>query len=559
MEAVHARKSCTPVKSYLICAIPRTGSYLLCEMLAATGVAGNPNEYFSDSYQRHWAARWGTADYDSYMRRVVERATTPNGVAGAKTHPWQFNHFARQASGRAPVRYVERPQVLERWFPDLHYVWLRRKDRLLQAISYTRSLQTNIWWDADTEPVPNAKAKPEALAFDFDLITQSVARMVEEEDMWRRYFDAVGVDPLVIYYEDLAEAPDRSVRSVLEMLEVEPGAGFRAEPRGFRRQADDITNSWAAKYRSELARGPYDVWRATGPRLGVVEATGSAVPTGRSSTEPASSEPASTEPASTEPAQRPAVQAQIDLYSVLDSRRWLRCSAPFPYVRAQNVFSEPFYSSLAGQYEDLIRGGHFGRGIPGYDVTAYTVTGKTNGPLALFRQRPWHDMLARLFGVNATGELNIALHHHAVGSLDGSPHNDLNPGWFADRPRSDGILVHDAADGCDYRFGTDKPDFSTVERVRAVAVIFYLANPVRGAAGGETGLYRAASDAVHKPADIVPPVNNSLIAFECTPTSFHGFISNRMVVRNCLVMWLHREKKEAIRRWGESSIVYWRR
>ena len=144
---------------------------------------------------------------------------------------------------------------------------------------------------------------------------------------------------------------------------------------------------------------------------------------------------------------------QIDLYSALGSRRWLRCSSPFPYVRARDVFSDAAYGAMARQYEDLLKAGHFGRGIPGYDVTAYTVTGKTTGPLALFSQRPWHDMLARLFGVNATGELNIALHHHDVGSLDGSPHNDLNPGWFADRPRSDGIIVHDPAYGCDYRFG----------------------------------------------------------------------------------------------------------
>jgi hypothetical protein len=214
---------------------------------------------------------------------------------------------------------------------------------------------------------------------------------------------------------------------------------------------------------------------------------------------------------------------------------------------------------MEAQYSDLMKDGRFGRGIPGYDVTAYTVTGRTPGPLSLFCSRSWHDMLAGLFGVNATGELNIALHHHAVGSLDGSPHNDLNPGWFADRPRSDGIIVHDPAYGCDYRFGTEKPDVGTFERVRAVAVIFYLANPVRGVVGGETGLYRAASDPIDRPSEVVPPVNNSLVAFECTPTSFHAFISNRRVVRNCLVMWLHREKKEAIRRWGESSIVYWRR
>jgi trehalose 2-sulfotransferase len=32
--------------AYLVCATERSGSTLLCELLAATGVAGRPEEYF---------------------------------------------------------------------------------------------------------------------------------------------------------------------------------------------------------------------------------------------------------------------------------------------------------------------------------------------------------------------------------------------------------------------------------------------------------------------------------------------------------------------------------
>src|SRR5438046_662736 len=35
-----------PQCSYLVCATPRSGSTLLCEALANTGIAGNPKEYF---------------------------------------------------------------------------------------------------------------------------------------------------------------------------------------------------------------------------------------------------------------------------------------------------------------------------------------------------------------------------------------------------------------------------------------------------------------------------------------------------------------------------------
>jgi LPS sulfotransferase NodH len=32
--------------SYLVCGTPRSGTSLLCRLLAATGVAGRPEEYF---------------------------------------------------------------------------------------------------------------------------------------------------------------------------------------------------------------------------------------------------------------------------------------------------------------------------------------------------------------------------------------------------------------------------------------------------------------------------------------------------------------------------------
>ena len=35
-----------PAHSYLVCATERSGSTLLCELLAGTGVAGRPEEYF---------------------------------------------------------------------------------------------------------------------------------------------------------------------------------------------------------------------------------------------------------------------------------------------------------------------------------------------------------------------------------------------------------------------------------------------------------------------------------------------------------------------------------
>jgi LPS sulfotransferase NodH len=539
-------------RSYLICAVPRSGSYLLCEGLRNTGVAGRPTEYFSSGYQEYWSPRWGTPAFSDYMRRAVQEGTTPNGVCGVKTHAPQFDHFARQASGRMPVPHGLRPALLAEWFPDLRYVRLRRRDKVRQAVSYVKAIQSNIWWDADKPPAPYDAPRPDAVRFDYLLIEASMRRLAEEDDRWSRYFASTGIVPLTLDYEDLCADPDLAVRTVLEFLEIDLPSGYRPPAPTFRQQADAQTERWTARFAA---------LRRQAPPVATTAAT-SERPTIRPVREwlgpPAAG---SSQPRSGSLPRRPrAAAAPIDpdgaLRSVLSPEPWWRSSRPFPHAWAGPVFRPGFYASLVDAYRENEAAGRFTRGIPGYDVTAMPITRENAGPFDVFTSRPWHDLLARLFDVDATGEVNISLHRHAVGSLSGSPHNDLNPGWFVPGDPGSEIVVHSPR-VCDYRTGATKTAGKAVERVRAIAVIYHLGNPDVATFGGDTGLYRSRSDPVDRPLVMVPPVNNSLIAFECTPFSYHAFLTNRNNERNCLVMWLHRSKEHVVDMYGEASIVGW--
>ena len=110
-------------------------------------------------------------------------------------------------------------------------------------------------------------------------------------------------------------------------------------------------------------------------------------------------------------------------------------------------------------------------------------------------------------------------------------------------------------DGC-----TTEPGIETREMVRAVTMIFYLANPPWSPGdGGETGLYRAAEQPVDRPSVRIPPVNNSVLVFENTPFSYHSFLRNHRQHRNSAILWLHRTKAEVAALWGESAVYKWRR
>ena len=542
--------------SYLVCAVPRSGSYLLCEGLRNTGVAGWPTEYFSSGYRGYWSPRWGTPDFVDYMDRAVAEATTPNGVCGVKAHASQFDYFAREASGLLPVPHAMRPELLERWLPDLRYIRLRRRDKVRQAVSYVKAIQSKIWWDADAPPAPYDAPRPDAVRFDYLLIEASMSRMAEEDDRWTRYFATIGLDPLTLDYEDITEDPDGAVRTVLEYLDVELPDEYIHPRFTFRRQADERTEQWVARFeeiKGQAGQEPVGVnWADPSARPEVRRVSEWIAPRPVAGGAPAISPPDSSREAVT----RSVIDPTGVLRSALSSAPWWRSRQPFPHARAGPVFGLDVYESLVAAFHEYETNGMFTRGIPGYDVTAMALTRDNAGPFDVFMTRSWHDLLAHMFNVDASGEVNVSLHHHAVGSQSGSPHNDLNPGWFVPGDTHGEIVVHDPR-VCDYRNGTSKTGDPTVERMRAVAVIFHLANPMGHVEGGDTGLYRGRSDPVDRPLVIAPPINNTLIAFECTPFSYHAFLTNRTNERNCLVMWLHRSKEYVVNHYGEASIVGW--
>jgi len=244
------------------------------------------------------------------------------------------------------------------------------------------------------------------------------------------------------------------------------------------------------------------------------------------------------------------------LAAVLENRRWLRRTAPFTHVIVRDVFTLSVYRRLLAGFEDLLAT-VLGRAyLENHDIHGTTLTPDWVEGFAPLLSRGWHDLLAGVFGVQATGHVLCGIHHHLVGSASGFPHNDLNSGWFANEP-SPGSIELSAPYQVDYVTGerlveTAEPK----ETVRAVAAIYYLGNPKWSPGdGGTTGLYKGPADAVDRPLLEIPPCNNSLFAFECTPKSYHGFISNRRHPRNSIIMWLHRPKSEVIARWGEHAIV----
>jgi hypothetical protein len=259
-----------------------------------------------------------------------------------------------------------------------------------------------------------------------------------------------------------------------------------------------------------------------------------------------------------------AAPANVQLSDALSENAWLRCSWPFPHIIARNVFKPDYYKALERQIYGILltrteeaAEGRLGRNLPGYDTHAVGLAPITGGPTDLFFSLDWRDLLAKIWGVSPTPYMYAWVHHHVRGSASGWIHNDFNPTWFP-YAQDDRVQTLDNQ-RCSFRTGAGSlPPEQKVEVVRGAALILYVANAEWWPGdGGETGLYESVDADVADPAVAWPPENNSLISFECTPRSFHAFVTNTRIARTSIIMWIHRPLEEAVSMYGADNLEQW--
>jgi LPS sulfotransferase NodH len=274
-----------PRRSYLVCATPRSGSTLLCESLLETGVAGRPREYFEalketglprrpreyfwglrspevirllphDATIDHTAERsatWSREDYKQHLDWAMREGTTPNGIFAAKLMWGYFDDFLELMRGIPRFGGMGDGSLLNTAFPDLQYVFISRSDKVRQAVSLWRALQTWKW--RKEESAPEQEPMPERMAvYSFDAIDHLLDQLRRHEDGWRGFFFRIGRQPLPLYYEEVAGDIEGTVGKVLDLLGVERPADWTPGRRGPSRQSDDLSESWVQNYLEDVSR-----------------------------------------------------------------------------------------------------------------------------------------------------------------------------------------------------------------------------------------------------------------------------------------------------------------
>jgi LPS sulfotransferase NodH len=205
-----------PTTALVVCTSPRTGSGVLCSALWSSGRCGQPDEYLAENTRREYEAEWGCQDDREYLEQMLERTTTPNGVFSVKVH-WEHTANVQWLDGILGGGGTSATDTLRALAPRVHFVWLSRRDRVRQAVSMYRAAHSGRYRSYD-EPARTVDDVP----FDAVAIERLRQQCDEFEGRWAADFEAAGIGPLHVWYEDgLEHDYVAATRAVLEWMGLE--------------------------------------------------------------------------------------------------------------------------------------------------------------------------------------------------------------------------------------------------------------------------------------------------------------------------------------------------
>src|SRR5262249_54199489 len=173
-----------------------------------TRQAGDPLEYFNLRLLGLAQAQTGNRSLTpiEFTRLMEARRTSPNGIFGIKVHYDQMlRAFQSDTPNENMVDFLRRHQYL---------FWMRRRDRLRQAISHTVATYTNSWSSEEPQKAPTGPISC------LDCI-HSLQMISFQDSGWENLIRFAGLKVRVIWYEDLISDYEKTCRLVLHDLNLE--------------------------------------------------------------------------------------------------------------------------------------------------------------------------------------------------------------------------------------------------------------------------------------------------------------------------------------------------
>ncbi|WP_032900798.1 Stf0 family sulfotransferase [Mesorhizobium ciceri] len=245
---------------YIICGTPRTGSTLLCKLLASTKTAGDPHSFYRRQDVAEWAEEWNLADRDAmselefnvaYLNAAITAGKGGTGIFGLRLMRENLDELSAILDRIFPKFASDRAR-LEKAFGRILYIHLSREDKLSQAVSLIKAEQTGLWHIAPDGTEIERVAPAKEPQYDFERIRREVTELENYDAVWNIWFEAQGIIPLRVGYERLAANPAATLLGICEALGVQAPDADEVRP-GVAKLADATSLDWMRRYHLDAA------------------------------------------------------------------------------------------------------------------------------------------------------------------------------------------------------------------------------------------------------------------------------------------------------------------
>jgi LPS sulfotransferase NodH len=239
-----------PAKSVFFCATHRSGSTLLTDCIGQMDILGKPAEAFYPHNIASTLRAHGVEPQrriEDWLPYILREGSSANGVFSSKLFVDNIVSLAQTISGQSwPEAQAALPGFFRQYFPGAVFIAIHRRDKFRQGISLLKAMQSGLWHSVQSDFV-----KPREVYYHRRQLQWVIDTIISQERQWQRIFATLGVQPMLIYYEDLARDVPGHIRRISEFAGV--GEMPEAVPApSTRKIADRVSDAWLERFQLEL-------------------------------------------------------------------------------------------------------------------------------------------------------------------------------------------------------------------------------------------------------------------------------------------------------------------
>lgn len=188
---------------------------------------------------------YGKTTLTGFRDLVVELSSTPNGAFGTILMWPYFGDVIDNYRKLPHFQSLTPPQLLNKLFWQPKYIWLTRRDKVRQAVSWVKAKQTDTW----IKPKGGSSTQDQPLVFDYLCIDHHYREAKSADQNWQAYFQNNNLAPLKIVYEDMVADKVSTADRVLDYLGIPRPDTLTYENPQVQPQSSRINTDWANRYR----------------------------------------------------------------------------------------------------------------------------------------------------------------------------------------------------------------------------------------------------------------------------------------------------------------------